>query len=529
MNLRIVHYAISCPRRNVISDGFLRSRLAHSSYRKNVSLRLRLTLWYTGLLAMLLILVGGMVFSRVQASVMGGIDGELQKKGEQVVRLVSLSAQVEGIPEPLLPFLNASLEDPELFVQVRDNTRRVVYRSSNLARTVIELPEPYYQQAMHGLAGFYNLSKEQPNDLRVYFAPIVVNGQTVGIVQVARNLQAQQEVLDQLGKNLLILFAIALALAAGGGYWLTGVALHPIEEATATALAITRTGNLSRRVPIRKQRHDEIGALINTFNEMLDRLEALFEKQRRFSADISHELRSPLTTILGNLSLLKRAQQLPEEEREDMLNEIRSEAERMHRLISDLLLLSQAESGRHPLHLELVELDRIVLEAYRLAQRRAGERLDIQLGHADRALVMGDADRLRQVLDNLINNAIRYTPAGGRIELSLSCQDDWAVIRVQDTGQGIAPEDLPHIFDRFYRADKARTRAAGGTGLGLSIVKWLVEAHHGQIVVESTPGEGSTFDIRLPLAEPCPSEEESFSADMKTDLVDREPGNPVDQ
>ncbi len=471
-----------------------------------MSLRLRLTLWYTGLLAMLLILVGGIVFSRVQASVLGGIDRELQKKGDQVVRLVSISAQVDGIPEPLLPFLSATLEDPELYVQIRDNTRRVVFRSSNLARALIELPEPYYQQAMHGLAGFYHLSLEKPNDMRVYFAPIVVDGKTVGIVQVARNLKPQQEVLDQLSKNLFLLFAIALAISAGVGYWLTGVALHPIKEATATALAITRTGNLSRRVPIRKQRNDEIGALISTFNEMLDRLEELFEKQRRFSADISHELRSPLTTILGNLSLLKRADSLPPEEREDMLHEIRSEAERMHRLISDLLLLAQAESGRSAFHREIVELDALVLEAYRMAQRRAGETLHIHLIHTDRAVVMGDADRLRQVLDNLINNAIRYTPAGGAIDLGLFCRENRAVIQVSDTGQGIAADDLPHIFDRFYRADKARTRAAGGTGLGLSIVKWIVEGHNGQIYVESTLGEGTTFEIHLPLAEPCSQE-----------------------
>ena len=182
---------------------------------------------------MLLILVGGIVFSRVQASVLGGIDRELQKKGDQVVRLVSISAQVDGIPEPLLPFLSATLEDPELYVQIRDNTRRVVFRSSNLARALIELPEPYYQQAMHGLAGFYHLSLEKPNDMRVYFAPIVVDGKTVGIVQVARNLKPQQEVLDQLSKNLFLLFAIALAISAGVGYWLTGVALHPIKEAAA--------------------------------------------------------------------------------------------------------------------------------------------------------------------------------------------------------------------------------------------------------------------------------------------------------
>ncbi len=466
-----------------------------------MSLRLRLTLWYTGFLAALLILVGAMVFSRVQTSVLSGIDRELQQKGDQIVRLVSLSTGSEVIIKPIGKIVTSFYEQG-LYIQIRDDSRRVVLRSPNLSQTTIELPEAFYQQAMHGGAGFYNVSFYHPNDVRVYFAPIQVNGQTLGIVQVARVLTPTAEVLQQLSNNLMLLFAIALALAAGVGYWLTGVALQPINEATATALAITRTGNLKRRVPIHKQRSDEIGALINTFNEMLDRLEELFEKQRRFTGDISHELRSPLTTILGNLSLLRRAKNLPADEQKEMLDEMYSEAERMHRLISDLLLLSQADSGL-AINRAPVELDTLLLEAYRMARRRAGDKLKIQLLHEDQAVVMGDADRLRQVLDNLINNAIRYTPAGGRIELSLHCTGDEAAITVADTGQGIAPEDLAHIFDRFYRADKARTRAAGGTGLGLSIVKWIVDAHHGRIEVESAPGKGSTFRITLPVIEPC--------------------------
>jgi heavy metal sensor kinase len=473
-----------------------------------MSLRLRLTLWYTGFLAALLILVGAMVFSRVQTSVLSGIDRELQQKGDQIVRLVSLSTGSEVIIKPIGKIVTSFYEQG-LFIQVRDDSRRVVLRSPNLSQTTIELPEPFYQQAMHGGAGFYNVSFNHPNDVRVYFAPIQVDGETVGIVQVGRVLTPTAEVLVQLSNNLMLLFAIALALAAGVGYWLTGVALQPINEATATALAITRTGNLKRRVPIHKQRSDEIGALINTFNEMLDRLEELFEKQRRFTGDISHELRSPLTTILGNLSLLRRAKNLPPEEREEMLDEMYSEAERMHRLISDLMLLSQADSGLS-INRAPVELDTLLLEAYRMARRRAGDRLAIRLLHEDQAMVMGDADRLRQVLDNLINNAIRYTPAGGRIELSLHCTGDEAVITVADTGQGIAPEDLPHIFDRFYRADKARTRADGGTGLGLSIVKWIVDAHNGRIEVESAPGKGSAFRIHLPVIKPC---QEASAAD----------------
>ena len=466
-----------------------------------MSLRLRLTLWYTGLLAALLILIGGMVFSRVQASVIGGIDREIQQKGNQIVRLVSLTSGSSTISEPLLPILSATF-DPELYVQIRDNTRRVILRSSNLSRTTIGLPEAYYQQAMHGFAGYYNLSISNPDDLRVYFAPIIVNGQTVGIVQVARNLAPEQGILRELSSNLLLLITIALALAAGVGYWLTGVALQPIKEATDTALAITRTGNLKRRVPISHQRTDEIGALINTFNEMLDRLEMLFEKQRRFTGDISHELRSPLTTILGNLSLMRRAGNLPPEEQEDMLNEMYSEAERMHRLISDLMLLAQADSGLS-INRAPVELDTLLLQAFRMAQRRAGDRYEIRLIHEDQTVVMGDADRLRQVLDNLINNAIRYTPEGGRIDLSLHCREGEAIITIADTGQGIPPEDLPHIFDRFYRANKARTRSDGGAGLGLSIVKWLVDAHEGRITVHSTPGEGSVFQIHLPATPSC--------------------------
>ncbi len=466
-----------------------------------MSLRLRLTLWYTGLLAAILLLVGGMVFSRVQASVMSGIDREIQQKGEQVVELVTLSSGSDIIIKPFMDIITSSYEEG-LYIQLRDSTRRVVFRSRNLVGMTIELPEPYYQQAMHGMGGFYNLSVNQPNDLRVYFAPIIVGGRTVGVVQVARLLSPQLAVLHEFSNNLLLIFVIALALAAGVGYWLAGVALQPINEATATALAITRTGSLKRRVPIRRQRMDEIGALISTFNEMLDRLEELFEKQRRFTGDISHELRSPLTTILGNLSLLRRAKHLPPEEQREMLDEMYSEAERMHRLISDLLLLSQADSGLS-INRAPVELDTLLLEAYRLARRRADGKLDIHLSHEDRAVVTGDADRLRQVLDNLINNAIRYTPAGGRIDLSLHCTGDEAVITVADTGQGIAPDDLKHIFDRFYRADKARTRAAGGTGLGLSIVKWIVDAHNGRIEVESTVGQGSVFRIRLPVAESC--------------------------
>ncbi|NOX63423.1 MAG: HAMP domain-containing protein [Chloroflexi bacterium] len=462
-----------------------------------MSLRLRLTLWYTALLLVLLTLIAFMSLSLVRTSTLTRVDEELRDRGGQVARVLAYSLPSSSLTEVLLSAVGTSF-DQELYVQVLDREKRIVYRSSRLASGRIPLPEAYYQQALSGASGYYSLSVRGPDDLRVYYQPITFNNEIVGAVLVARSLAFEQQILRQLAKNFAWIILIALIVGASVGYWLAGAALRPIQEATATALAITRTGRLDARVPISGARSDEIGTLINTFNEMLGRLQELFERERRFSGDISHELRSPLTTILGNLSLLKRADALPETERAEMLAEIETEAQRMRRLISDLLLLAQADADPTVAH-KPVELDTLMLEVYRQAKRRATGR-EFRIVHEDQAIVMGDAERLRQMLVNLVNNAIQYTPEGGRIELSLQRKGDYAEIQVRDTGRGIAQEDLPYIFQRFYRADKARSRQLGGTGLGLSIVKWVVDAHAGVIEVESELDVGTTFRVRLPLA-----------------------------
>ncbi|NOZ70399.1 MAG: HAMP domain-containing protein [Chloroflexi bacterium] len=461
-----------------------------------MSLRLRLTLWYSTLLAVLLFLIVIMSLSSLEKRVRDEIDMEIKNKGDQIVRLLEITAPSSPLSEILLPTLGASFES-EVYVQVRDTSRRITLRSDNLLNSSIPLPEALYRQALNGQAGFYSLTSQRPNDLRVYFAPVTFGGEVIAIVQVARQMAPELAILRELATNFFWMIAVALVVGAGVGYLLVGAALAPIQHATSTALAITRTGRLDRRIPISSNRDDELSTLISTFNEMLDRLQELFEKQRRFSGDISHELRTPLTTILGNISLLKRASNLPEAEKQEMLDEIEAEAQRMRRLISDLLLLAQEDTDL-AMTRERVELDTLMLEVYRQIKRHAHE-VDIEIVHEDQAVVMGDADRLRQLLVNLLNNAVQYTPPGGKIELSLECLGEEAQITVRDTGQGIAPEDLPHIFDRFYRADKARSRTKGGTGLGLSIVRWVVDAHRGEIEVESTPGEGTTFRVRLPL------------------------------
>jgi len=234
---------------------------------------------------------------------------------------------------------------------------------------------------------------------------------------------------------------------------------------------------------------------------MLSRLETLFHTQRRFVADVSHELRTPLTTIQGNVQLLRRGAAEDPEARRETLADIESEVARMSRLVADLLLLARMDAGVE-LDLAPVELDTLVLDVYRTAQLLTNA-VHVRLGHEDQAVIQGDADRLRQLLLNLVDNALKYTPPGGRVTLSLHKKEGWVQIVVADTGLGIPPEDLqpgpsgvPPIFERFYRADRARSR--GGTGLGLSIVHWIANAHGGRIEVESTVGHGSTFTVWLP-------------------------------
>jgi signal transduction histidine kinase len=277
------------------------------------------------------------------------------------------------------------------------------------------------------------------------------------------------------------------------------LALRPIDRITQTAGQIARAQDLGRRLPV-PTTDDEVGRLVSTFNAMLERLDRLFQAQQRLGADVSHELRTPLTTIRGNVDLLRRGAADDPIERATALDAIEGEVDHMNRLVADLLLLAQAEAGMQ-LQKQLVELDTLILEVYRQAQLMsatrfpAGEGVTIRLGHEDQAIVEGDPDRLKQLLLNLIDNALKYTPEGGTVTISLYRDPEWVRVSVEDTGVGIPPDVLPHIFGRFYRAQReGRT----GVGLGLSIAHWIAEAHGGRLNVESEVGQGTTFTLWLP-------------------------------
>jgi two-component system OmpR family sensor kinase len=304
---------------------------------------------------------------------------------------------------------------------------------------------------------------------------------------------------------LLIGVVISMTIAAIAGWAVTRQAFKPLEVVTETALQISRADDLSRRIPYDGPPHDEVGTLIHAFNQTLGRLETLFNSQRRFVADVGHELRTPLTVIKGNVDLMRRFRTIDDES----LDSIESETDRLTRLVGDLLLLAQAESGKLPLARRTVELDTVLLEAMQAMRVLAKDRLTLRIGEIDQVIVCGDADRLKQVMVNLIGNAIKYTPQGGEVLVSLSKDENHARLTVADSGPGIPAEDMPHIFERFYRGEKSRTRSRDGKGfgLGLSIAYWIVRNHNGIIDVTGRDPHGTIFMIRLPLKQAdCPDD-----------------------
>ena len=318
----------------------------------------------------------------------------------------------------------------------------------------------------------------------------------IAVLQVASSLEVVDAARENLIDVLSVIWVVAVLLSGIVVWFTLGQTLKPLGAITETVEQINRADDLSRRIPYQGPENDEIGDLVSSFNQTLERLEGLFTSQQRLLADVSHELRTPLTVIKGNVDLMRRMKSLDEES----LTSIDQEAGRLTRLVGGLLLLAQAESGKLALNMKRVELDLLVTEVFQEMTILAGNKVHIRLNEIDQAYVNADRDRLKQVFINLVANAVQYTPPGGEVFLSLEKIGGQARIICRDTGPGIPAEDLPHIFERFYRAEKSRTRReTTGSGLGLSIANWIVERHGGRIEVNSHEGKGTTFAIWLPL------------------------------
>jgi two-component system OmpR family sensor kinase len=456
-----------------------------------MSFRLRMTLLFTGVLSAVILIVGFSVYSLVSYQLREQLDGVLIEARNRLIA----SAEVNSFGKVTLVTLTETDFSQTIVIQLWDKNGQLISSSDNI-RLFQESIDP--GQLDTDQIVFKDIWIKTAH-LRVMSSPLILNGKGVGVLQLGTSLAPIDTTQDTLISVLLITLLGAVAIATVLGGLVIRNALKPLVIAKDIAVQISNADDLSRRIPYKDPggETDEIGEFINAFNQTLGRLEKLFSAQRRFMADVSHELRTPLTVINGNVGLMRRMRQVDEES----LASIEEEVERLTRLVGDLLLLAQAESGKIPLDIKPVELDALLLEVYQQLRVLAGDRVIVKLADIDQVKVMGDRDRLKQVVINLGANAINYTQNGGIVQLGLSKANGQAKLLVTDNGPGIDPEDLPHIFERFYRGEKSRTRkdTESSFGLGLSIAYWIIGAHGGRIEVSSQVGEGSNFCVWLPV------------------------------
>jgi two-component system, OmpR family, sensor kinase len=464
-----------------------------------MSIRLRLTLLYSAILGLTLIAFSLALYFTVAQVTLSELKATLKNETQRLI----VSGQVIVDPKYGLP----------LYVQLLNLEGNVVRRTPNLANDRLPISEENIRNVVNG-ASVFETTTINGERLLVYNTKITDGWRGESIVlQVARSLDGRDQSLDALRRILIIGSGVALVVAFGVGWLLSGTALRPINRITQTMQAIGNERDFGRRVTYAGP-DDEIGRLATTLNTMLAALQAAYRQeaqalqaQRRFVADASHELRTPLTTIRGNIGLLQRDPPISADDRVAVLHDMVDESERMSRLVNDLLVLARADAGRQ-LRSDPLAIKPLIEDVCRKVSTLDPDQR-VSCDDVDDAVVRGDQDAIKQVLLILLDNALKWTPPANEITITAQANERFATIEVRDTGTGIAPDVLPHIFERFYRGDTSRT--GGGAGLGLSIAKTLVEAQGGAIGVHSVVGEGSVFRVKLPrvVAATQPAEDEN--------------------
>ncbi|MCM3668960.1 HAMP domain-containing histidine kinase [Mesobacillus maritimus] len=345
---------------------------------------------------------------------------------------------------------------------------------------------------------FQTITDQNGNRVRQMAAPVYQNQQVIGYIETLYSLKSLDLSLQRFKWKVSSLAVIGVMIASIVGWYLAKKTLWRVDLIGKTAKAIASSQDFEQRV-LYIGPPDELGQLTETFNQMLDSLEKAYKNQKRFLSDASHELRAPLTTIRGNLDILHKMKNIPDIEKQEILEDIRNEAIRMSKLVSDLLSLARADSGQTS-NKEVVNLSTLAVEV--LDEIEVWEKeITVDAGIIENIKIWGDRDLIKQILIILLDNAIKYTPLSGSIYVRINAQKRQAVIQIKDTGIGISPEEVPMVFDRFYRSDEARKKSPEGTGLGLSIAKSIVEEHHGGIKLNSVHGEGTEFIVFLPIIE----------------------------
>lgn len=452
-------------------------------------IRWRLTLWYLLAFALILLAFAAFLYVQLQRSMLAQVDGAMQLAVSQ--SLINIDADngrlafqnIENLPDAGAQFRQSSLT---LFLLAADGrVWDTLGRSQNA---------PAFTPGGHGFATI----PYQGDEWRVY-SQDVNKGGVRGWVQVVRSLEPVQETLDQLFTLLLWGSGGVLVLAGLGGYMLAGRALRPVDNITRTAQAISGS-DLGRRIGYTGPA-DEVGRLAATFDGMLDRLQAAFARERRFTGDAAHELRTPLTALKGRIEVTLSQPRSPAAYAET-LADMGEQVERLIHLSNDLLFMARLDQGERPLQPEPVDL-RDFLDALleQVTPLAAAKQIELHAAIPDNLAIQGDVDLLIRLFLNLLDNAIKYTPENGRVAITARREGSQAAITITDTGPGIPAEHLPHLFERFYRVEDARTRhnVTSGSGLGLAIAHEIAQAHGGSIQVESQNGTGAQFTVNLPV------------------------------
>jgi heavy metal sensor kinase len=463
------------------------------------SVRVRLTLWYVLLLGVILAAFSVGIYLTLRRSLYDSLDNSIENRATLLLNVVQYDTDGPTLAGRLSP------DDPnqgEYFVHVFDSSGRLTFDTSPTEGDV-PIDQGAIADALAGKASNHAASLDGDR-FRVRTVPIERDGQIGGVLEVGLSLDDVSETLGSLLVVLGIAYPVTLIVASLGGVFLAGRALSPIDKLTRVARRISAE-DLSQRFNLRLP-DDEVGRLAQTFNEMIERLDESFRRQRLFTADASHELRTPLTAVKGQVDVAL-SKPRDAEAYQQVLQAVNEEVDRMIRLVASLLTLARADARQIPISYDKVNLSELVTGALEQVRPLAAQQgVTLQVVSSPDLTLQADEDLLLQLLLNLLDNAIKYTEARGEVSVGWEESGQQVRLWVRDTGVGIADEHLPHLFDRFYRVDKARSRAQGGVGLGLAINGWIVQAHGGSISVESSVGKGSTFTVWLPKRQPAPGQ-----------------------
>ncbi|HEV2802582.1 MAG TPA: heavy metal sensor histidine kinase [Pyrinomonadaceae bacterium] len=467
------------------------------------SVRARLTLWYVSALALILVVFGVAVYVMLSRALNRRVDDALRSTLEISITSLTHDTQEGQSPQSAAQSTTAELSHPQQAMMIFDGEGRLLAEHPYEEDFHIRLPDLSAIPADE--VYLYTVAEEDDADdhhrlavRRVRIPP----ANTPYIILASQPLKAVEDELESLREILYFATPTALLLAGLGGWFLARQGLAPVAAMARSARRIGAE-SLDRQLPVANPR-DELGQLATAFNELLARLNAAFAQQRRFMADASHELRTPLSVMSTAADVTLKKEHRNEEEYREALQLMAEQTHRLSRIVRDMFALARADAGHYPMQKRALYLNDLLEEVARAGGLlSAGKNVTVELTNLPEAAYHGDEDLLRQMVLNLLDNAVKYTPAGGVVRLCLTRDADEYLLTVADTGPGIPLEAQAHVFERFYRADRARSRAEdGGAGLGLAIASWVAEAHNGSLELANSDHNGTAFLIRLPITTP---------------------------